>query len=188
VKPTKEEAEKAIRTLLYYIGEDPNREGLKDTPKRVVKSYEDFFRGYQEDPQKILAVTFKEIESYEEMITLENIDFESFCEHHMLPIVGNVVISYVPNQKVIGISKLARLVDVFAKRLQLQERMTSQIAMSISQYLAPKGVAVAIEARHDCISCRGVYKPGSKMRTFHFAGCFKDNENMKKQFFSLIKK
>lgn len=186
VKPTREEAEAAIELILRYIGENPHREGLLETPKRVVKSYDQFFKGYKEDPQEILSVTFSELEDYEDIITLQNIDFESFCEHHMLPIIGRVAISYIPDKRVVGISKLARIVNVFSKRLQLQERMTAQIAKSIDYSLNPKGVAVIIEAKHDCIACRGIHKINTLMRTQHFIGCFKENETLQQRIISYI--
>lgn len=186
VKPTREEAEAAIELILRYIGENPQREGLIETPKRVVKSYDKFFKGYQEDPKEILAVTFSELEDYDDVITLQNIDFESFCEHHMLPIIGRVSISYVPDKRVVGISKLARIVNVFSKRLQLQERMTAQIAKSIEHSLNPKGVAVIVEAKHDCIACRGIHKINTLMRTQHFTGCFKEKETLRQEAISHI--
>ncbi|MFS4437534.1 GTP cyclohydrolase I FolE [Paracoccaceae bacterium GXU_MW_L88] len=173
-KPNRAEAEAAIKTLLAYTGDDPAREGLLDTPRRVVEAYDEWFGGYHTDPEEILSTTFGETEGYDEMVLLSGIRFESHCEHHLAPIIGRAHVAYLPKGRVVGISKLARLVDAFAKRLQVQEKMTSQIADSIQDALAPRGVAVAIEAEHHCMSTRGVHKPGVSMMTTRFLGEFKD--------------
>jgi GTP cyclohydrolase I len=169
-RPDREAAEEAIRTLLRWAGDDPEREGLKDTPARVVRSYEEFFQGYAMDPDDILKRTFEEIDGYDEMVLLRDIRFESHCEHHMAPIIGRAHIAYLPHHRVVGISKLARVVEVYAKRLQIQEKMTVQIANSINQVLQPKGVAVVIEAAHQCMTTRGVHKPGVTMVTSRMLG------------------
>lgn len=169
-KVTKNDALEAIKTILKWIGEDPTREGLMETPLRVVESYEEYFSGYKQDLKEILNVSFSEIADYKEVIILKDIRFESFCEHHMAPIIGVVHIAYLPNKKVVGISKLARLVEVFSKRLQIQERMTAQIAHAIFNELEAKGVGVVVEAEHHCMTTRGVYNTSSKMRTQSFLG------------------
>ena len=171
-KPTPQEAEDAVRTLLRWAGDDPTREGLLETPSRVIRAYEEWFAGYKLDPQKILEKTFEEVEGYSEMVTLTDIRFESFCEHHLAPIIGNVHVAYIPNGKVIGISKIARLVDVFSKRLQVQEKMTSQIANALQKGLEPIGVGVLVEGEHHCMCTRGVHKVGSKMISSAFTGDF----------------
>ncbi len=173
-RPTREEAEAAVRTLLKWAGDDPTREGLLETPKRVVKSYEEFYSGYHENPAEILAKTFEEVEDYSDMVLLRNIELQSHCEHHMVPIVGRAHIAYVPDGKVVGISKLARVIDVFAKRLQTQETMTAQIVNAINETLNPKGVALIIEAEHQCMSSRGVKKIGVDTITSQFTGVFAD--------------
>lgn len=187
-KPTRQEAEDAVRVLIRWAGDNPDREGLLDTPKRVVKSYEELFAGYTQDPQSILDRRFNETQGYDEMIILKDISFESHCEHHMLPVIGKAHIAYIPNQSVIGISKLARLVDIFAKRLQIQEKMTSQIAESLYQYLQPKGVGVIIEASHQCMSTRGVHKKDVIMKTSHVLGTFRSNPQTREEFLNLIAK
>src|SRR5690349_18077016 len=159
-KPTREEAQAAVRTLLRWAGDDPDREGLRGTPDRVVRAYEEWFGGYAQDPVDMLQRTFEEIEGYDEMVVLRDVRFESHCEHHMAAILGKVHIAYLPDRRVVGISKLARLVDVFAKRLQIQEKMTAQIANTLSDVLLPKGVAVVIEAQHQCMTTRGIHKTG----------------------------
>ncbi|MFZ8952097.1 MAG: GTP cyclohydrolase I FolE, partial [Gammaproteobacteria bacterium] len=164
-KVTREEAEKAIETLLGWIGEDPSREGLRKTPKRVAAAYEDWFKGYQDDPEDFLNKTFSEVDGYDEMVVLKDIRYESHCEHHMAPIIGRVHVGYLPNRKVIGISKLARVVEAYAKRLQVQERMTAQIANCIQNTLKPKGVGVIVEGTHQCMTTRGVRKSGVSMIT-----------------------
>ena len=185
-RPSREDAEAAVRTLIKWIGEDPDREGLVDTPKRVVKAYEELFGGYWEDPTAILERTFEETEQYEEMVLLRDIRLESFCEHHILPIIGKVHIAYVPNGRVVGVSKLARVLDIYAKRMQIQEKLTAQVANSINDVLRPKGVAVVVEAAHECMTTRGVHKPGVKMVTKTLLGCFKDDRDVRRDFMSFI--
>lgn len=185
-KPTREQAERAVRTLIEWVGEDPDREGLSDTPKRVVKAYEELFGGYAHDPADILERTFQEVENYDEIVLLRNVRVESFCEHHMLPIIGTASVAYYPTDRVVGISKLARVIDAYAKRMQIQERLTAQIAGAIDEVLQPKGVAVVIESEHECMSTRGVHKPGVGMITTRMLGCFKDDENRRREFFQLI--
>lgn len=186
-KPTTQQAEDAVRTLLRFAGENPNREGLLDTPKRVIKSYGELFAGYAVDPKEILSTTFEEVGGYDEMIVLRDIEFTSHCEHHMLPFTGRAHIAYIPTNKVVGLSKLARLVDVYAKRLQIQEKMTAEIASALSDVLKPKGVAVVINATHMCMTMRGVRKPGSLMQTSHLTGLFKSDPRTRQEFFSLLK-
>ncbi|MDA9976014.1 GTP cyclohydrolase I FolE [Alphaproteobacteria bacterium] len=185
-RPSREDAEAAVRTLIKWIGDDPDREGLVDTPKRVVKAYEELFGGYWEDPTAILERTFEETEQYEEMVLLRDIRLESFCEHHILPIIGKVHIAYVPNGRVVGVSKLARVLDIYAKRMQIQEKLTAQIANAINEVLRPKGVAVVVEAAHECMTTRGVHKPGVKMVTKTLLGCFKDDRDVRRDFMSFI--
>ncbi len=185
-KPTVSEAEEAVRTLIRWAGDDPKREGLLDTPKRVVKSYREFFAGYDVNAHDILSRTFKEVEGYDEMVVLQDIEFESHCEHHMVPFTGKAHIAYLPNNKVIGISKLARLVDAYSKRLQIQEKMTAQIANALNDTLQPKGVAVVIEAVHQCMTSRGVHKRGSVMQTSHMLGQFRRDARTRQEFFSLL--
>jgi GTP cyclohydrolase IA len=185
-KPSRDQAERAVRTLIEWIGEDPDREGLKDTPKRVVKAYEELFGGYTLNPAEILERTFEEIEEYDEIVLLRGIRVESFCEHHMLPIIGEASVAYFPTDRVVGISKLARVIDAFSKRMQIQERLTAQIAGAINDVLKPRGVAVVIESEHECMSTRGVHKPGVGMITTRMLGCFKDDENRRREFFQLI--
>lgn len=183
LKISREEAEEAIATLIKWIGDDPKREGLVDTPKRVIKSFEEFYAGYTKDPKEVLKKTFKEVNGYEDIIFLQNIRFESNCEHHMLPIIGKVHIAYFPDKKIVGISKLAHITQIYAKRLQTQEKLTVQIASSIDEALQPKGTAVIIEAAHQCMTIRGIKKPGVIMKTSHLTGIFKEDLNVKKQFF-----
>jgi GTP cyclohydrolase I len=185
-RPTREEAEDAVRTLIRWAGDDPQREGLLDTPNRVVRSYEEFFAGYQDDPSQILSRTFSEVEGYDEMIVLTDIRFESHCEHHMVPIIGKAHIAYMPKHRVVGISKLARLVEVYAKRLQIQEKMTAQIADTLNDILQPNGVAVVIEASHQCMTTRGVHKPGVAMVTSRMLGAFRDNPSTREEFLAMI--
>ncbi len=185
-KPDRQEAEAAVRTLLRWAGEDPEREGLLDTPARVVRSYEEFFRGYAEDPVAVLARTFEEIEGYDEMVVLRDIRIESHCEHHMVPIIGRAHVGYLPNTRVVGISKLARVVDAYAHRFQIQEKLTAQIANTINDVLQPRGVAVVIEANHQCMSTRGVHKPGSSMVTSRMLGAFRDDPSTRREFLSII--
>ena len=185
-RPSRAEAESAIRTLLRWAGDDPDREGLLDTPARVARAYEEFFAGYSKDPVEILSTTFSEVEGYDEMVVLTNIRFESHCEHHMAPIIGKAHVAYLPDRRVVGISKLARLVDIFAKRLQIQEKMTVQIADTLQQVLLPKGVAVVIEAAHQCMTTRGVNKPGVTMVTSRMLGAFRDDPSTRREFMSII--
>jgi GTP cyclohydrolase I len=185
-RPTRAEAEEAIRTLIRWAGDNPERDGLHETPTRVADAYEEYFRGYGQDPEAILKKTFEEIEGYDEMIVLRGIRFESHCEHHMAPIIGRAWVGYVPNGRVVGISKLARVVDAYAKRLQIQEKMTAQIANTIEQVLQPQGVAVVIKAEHHCMTTRGVHKPGTDMVTSRMLGCFRDNALTRQEFLSMI--
>ncbi|MDE8345346.1 MAG: GTP cyclohydrolase I FolE [Acidocella sp.] len=185
-KPSRTEAEAAIRTLLLWAGEDPSREGLLDTPARVVRSYEEFFRGYGEDPVALLARTFEEIEGYDEMVVLKDIRVESHCEHHMVPIIGRAHVAYLPGSRVVGISKLARVVDAYAHRFQIQEKLTAQIANTINDVLQPRGVAVVIEANHQCMSTRGVHKPGASMVTSRMLGAFRDDPSTRREFLAMI--
>lgn len=185
-RPSREEAEDAVRTLLRWAGDDPDREGLLDTPKRVAKSYQEFFRGYDEDPVEVLKRTFEETEGYDEMVLLRDIRFESHCEHHMAPIIGKAHVAYLPHRRVVGISKLARVVETYAKRLQIQEKMTVQIANAIEETLQPKGVAVVIEAAHQCMTTRGVHKPGVTMVTSRMLGEFRDNPSTRREFLAVV--
>jgi GTP cyclohydrolase I len=185
-KPTRDEAEEAVRTLIRWAGDDPAREGLVDTPKRVVSAYEEFFRGYGEDPDDQLKRTFEEIDGYDEIVVLRDIRFESHCEHHLAAIIGVAHVAYLPYKRVVGISKLARLVEVYAKRMQIQEKMTAQIANSIDSILQPKGVAVVIEAAHQCMTTRGVHKPGVSMVTSRMLGAFRDDATTRREFLAMI--
>lgn len=187
-RPSQLEAEEAVRTLLRWAGDDPNREGLLDTPERVVRAYREFFAGYEEDPEDILKRTFEETEGYDEMVLLRDVAFESHCEHHMVPIIGTAHIAYMPDKRVVGISKLARVLEVYAKRLQIQEKLTAQVANAIQSVLEPKGVAVVIEAQHQCMTTRGVKKPGVAMVTSRMLGAFRDNPGTRREFLSLIGK
>jgi GTP cyclohydrolase I len=172
--------------MLRWAGEDPEREGLQDTPARVVRAYEEFFRGYAEDPVALLARTFEEIEGYDEMVVLRDIRIESHCEHHMVPIIGRAHVAYLPNTRVVGISKLARVVDAYAHRFQIQEKLTAQIANTIAEVLQPRGVAVVIEANHQCMSTRGVHKPGASMVTSRMLGAFRDDPSTRREFLAMI--
>ena len=185
-RPTRAEAEDAVRTLLRWSGDDPTREGLIDTPARVARSYEEFFAGYATDPTTELERTFEETEGYDEMVALRDIRFESHCEHHMAPVIGKVHIGYLPDRRVVGISKLARVVDTYAKRLQIQEKMTAQIANTIETVLKPKGVAVVVVAQHQCMTTRGVHKPGVSMVTSRMLGAFRDNSATRREFLAAI--
>ncbi|NLI26733.1 MAG: GTP cyclohydrolase I FolE [Acetobacter sp.] len=185
-RPSAEEAKEAVRTLLRWAGDNPSREGLLDTPDRVVRSYEEFFEGYQQDPEEILARTFSEVGDYDEIILLRDIRFESHCEHHMVPIIGRAHVAYLPRKRVVGISKLARLVDVYAKRLQIQERLTSDIAETINRVLQPQGVAVILEAGHQCMTTRGVHRPGVSMVTSKMLGVFRDNSDTRKELMAML--
>ncbi|MGE0754641.1 MAG: GTP cyclohydrolase I FolE [Alphaproteobacteria bacterium] len=186
-KPTREQAEDAVRTLIRWAGDDPAREGLRDTPKRVAKAFEEFFRGYTIDPGEVLQRTFEDVGGYDEMIVLRDINFSSHCEHHMVPFTGCVHVAYIPNNKVLGISKIARLVDTYAKRLQIQEKLTAEIANTLNELLGPQGVAVVVEATHMCMTMRGVQKPGTVMQTSHLLGSFRDDPRTRQEFFSLLK-
>ncbi|MEE9330204.1 MAG: GTP cyclohydrolase I FolE [Parvularculaceae bacterium] len=186
-RPSRAEAEEAVRTLLKWAGDDPTREGLLDTPKRVAKAYGEWFAGYDQDPEALLARTFEEVEGYDDIVLLRGIRLESTCEHHMAPILGTVHVAYMPSTKVVGLSKLARLVDAFAKRLQVQEKLTAQIADTLQEVLAPLGVAVMITAEHQCMSTRGVHKHGVDTITTRFTGVFKDDPAMEARFMRLIK-
>jgi len=185
-RPNREEAEDAVRTLLRWAGDDPGREGLKDTPRRVVDSYAEFFSGYKADPEDILRRTFEETDGYDEMVLLRDIRFESHCEHHMAPIIGRAHVAYLPHRRVVGISKLARLVEVYARQLQIQEKMTAQIANTISDILEPKGVAVVIEAAHQCMTTRGVHKPGVVMVTSRMLGAFREDPSTRREFLAMV--
>lgn len=184
--PTREEAEAAVRTLLRWAGDDPAREGLRDTPARVARAYEEQFAGYATDPVLLLERTFEEVEGYDEMVLLRDIRLESTCEHHMAPIIGRCHIAYMPDRRVVGISKLARVVDAYAKRLQIQERLTVQIADTIDQVLQPRGVGVIIEAGHQCMTTRGVHKPGVSMVTSRLTGAFRDNPDTRRELLSMV--
>jgi len=185
-KPKRSEVEEAFRTIIRWTGDDPDRDGLIDTPARAARTFEEFFVGYQRDPEEILEKTFEEIEGYDEMVVLRGIPFESHCEHHLAPIIGKAWVAYVPNGRVVGISKLARVVDVYAKRLQIQEKMTAQIANAIQKVLEPQGVGVVLKAVHHCMTTRGVYKPETDMVTSRMLGCFRDNDITRQEFLSLI--
>ena len=187
-RPSRPQAEEAVATLLRWAGDDPARPGLRETPGRVVRAFEDYFRGYDQDPVEILDTTFDEIDGYDEVILLRDIEFSSHCEHHLAPITGRAHVAYLPSRRVVGISKLARLVDTFAKRLQIQERMTAQIADVIQDVLKPQGVAVVIEAVHHCMTTRGVHKPGSSMVTSRLTGRFRTDPVTRRELLSLLGK
>ncbi len=185
-RPTREEAEAAVRTLIAWAGDDVAREGLLDTPARVARAYEKFFAGYEVDPLELLTRTFDETDGYDEMVLLKDIRFESHCEHHMVPIIGHAHIAYLPRHRVVGISKLARVVDAYAKRLQIQEKMTAQIADAIETALRPRGVAVVLEAQHQCMTTRGVHKPGVSMVTSRMLGQFRTDAATRREFLSMV--
>lgn len=185
-RPDREEVENAVRTLIRWAGDHPEREGLLDTPKRVTKAFAEYFKGYDSDPVEILSRTFKEVEGYDEMIVLRDINFESHCEHHLAPFYGRAHVAYLPDRKVVGISKLARLVDAYAKRLQIQEKMTAQIANTLNEVLQPKGVGVVIEAVHTCMTTRGVHKHGTSLQTSTMLGLFRTDPRTRQEFFNLI--
>ncbi len=187
-RPSREDAEEAVRTLIQWAGEDPGREGLKDTPARVVRSYEEFYNGYDACPKTILERTFEETDGYDEIVLLRSIRFESHCEHHMAPIIGRAHVAYLPRRRVVGISKLARLVEIFAKRLQIQEKMTAQVANTIDEVLEPRGVAVVIEAVHHCMTTRGIHKPGAVMTTSRMLGAFRNDGSTRREFLTMIAK
>ena len=184
--PSREDALNAVKTLIAWAGDNPNREGLIETPKRVVDAYKEFFEGYSQNPDEILSKTFEEVEGYDEMVLIKNIRLESHCEHHIVPILGIAHVAYMPNKRVVGISKLARLVDVYAKRLQIQETLTSQIAETIQRVLDPLGVAVIIDASHQCMTTRGVHKPESSTVTKRMLGVFKNDTEIRSEFMQLI--
>lgn len=184
--PSEEEAAQAVRTLIRWAGDDPKREGLRDTPRRVLRAYREFFAGYAEDPAAVLRRTFGEVEGYDDMIVLRDIRFESHCEHHLLPIIGRAHVAYLPRRRVVGISKLARLVEIYAKRMQIQERMTAQIADTLEEELQPLGVGVVVEAAHQCMSTRGVHKPGVTMVTSRMRGAFRDDPRTRREFLAII--
>ncbi|MDQ3287164.1 MAG: GTP cyclohydrolase I FolE [Pseudomonadota bacterium] len=185
-KPTREEAEAAVRTLLSWAGDDPAREGLLDTPKRVVKAYSDWFSGYADDPREYLERTFEEVAGYDELIVLRDIEFESHCEHHMAPIIGKAHIGYLPDGKVVGISKLARVVEAYARRFQVQEKLTAQISDTINEVLQPRGVGVVIEGAHECMTTRGVHKRGVSMITSKMLGTFREDARTRAEFLQFI--
>jgi GTP cyclohydrolase I len=186
-RPSREDAEEAVRTLLRWTGDDPAREGLTETPARVVRAYEEFFRGYGEDPFSLLETTFEETDGYDEIVLLRDIRFESTCEHHMAPILGHAHVAYLPHRRVVGISKLARVVDAYAKRLQIQEKLTAQIANTIAEVLQPRGVAVIVEAQHQCMTTRGVHKPGTTLVTSRMLGAFRDNPETRKELMAMLR-
>ena len=186
LRPSRKQAEEAVRTLLLWAGEDPHREGLVETPERVARAYEDWFSGYKEDPVSFLKRTFKEVDGYDEMIVLRDIAFESHCEHHMAPIIGHAHVGYLPNNKVVGISKLARVVEAFARRFQVQEKLTAQVANCIWDVLSPKGVGVVIEATHQCMTTRGIHKSNVSMVTSQMLGTFRKDARTRAEFLRMI--
>jgi len=187
-RPTRSQAEEAVKVLIRWAGDDPTREGLLDTPDRVVRSYEEFFAGYAQDPVAMLRTTFEETEGYDEVVLLKDIPFQSHCEHHMVGIMGRAHVAYLPNKRVVGISKLARVVEAYAKRLQIQEKMTAQIANTINDVLHPEGVAVVVEAEHQCMTTRGIHKQGVSMVTSTMLGAFRDDPTTRREFLTLIGK
>jgi GTP cyclohydrolase I len=187
IRPSKEEAQAAVRTLIEWAGDNPDREGLRGTPERVARAYQEFFAGYDEDPAALLTTTFEETAAYDEMIVLRDIRLESHCEHHLVPIIGKAHIAYLPAGRVVGISKLARLIEIFAKRMQIQETLTSQIAETLQEELKPNGVGIVIEAAHQCMTTRGIRKPGVSMVTSRMLGSFRDDPTVRQQFFEMIR-
>ena len=185
-RPSRDEAEAAVRTLIRWAGDNPDREGLVGTPDRVVRAYEEFFSGYDDDPREMLQRTFEEVEGYDEVVVLRDIRLESHCEHHMVPIIGKVHVGYLPDKRVVGISKLARVVDAYAHRLQIQEKLTAQIANTLQDVLQPRGVAVVIEAAHQCMTTRGVHKPGVSMVTSRMLGVFRSDPTSRREVLSMI--
>ena len=185
-RPTREEAEAAVRTLLRWAGDDPAREGLRGTPERVVRSYEEFFAGYEVDAVALLERTFEETDGYDEIVLLRDIRLESYCEHHLVPIIGRAHVAYLPHRRVVGISKLARVVDAYAKRLQIQEKLTAQIANTINEVLQPRGVAVMIEAGHQCMTTRGMHKPGVAMVTSRMLGAFREDPSTRRELLAMV--
>ena len=186
-RPSREEAEAAVKTLIAYIGDDPSREGLVDTPQRFVGAYDELFRGYHESPKDVLDRTFSEIGTYENLVLIRDISFYSHCEHHMMPFSGRAHVAYMPNERVVGLSKIARLIEVYARRLQTQEHLTAQVATAIDEILKPRGVAVLMEAEHTCMSMRGVQKPGALTITSHFLGAFRDDAAEQVRFITLVR-
>ena len=186
-QPTQADVEDAIRTLIRWAGDNPEREGLRDTPSRVARSYLEFFKGYAEDPVAILERTFEEVEGYDEIVLLRDIRLESHCEHHMVPIVGRAHVAYLPHRRVVGISKLVRVVEAYSKRLQIQEKLTAQIANTINDVLQPRGVAVVLEASHQCMTTRGIHKPGVSMVTSRMLGAFRDDPTTRREFLSMLR-
>jgi GTP cyclohydrolase IA len=185
-RPSRAEVEAAVRTIIRWSGDNPNRDGLIETPARVTRAYEEYFKGYSEDPEAILQKTFEETDGYDKMVVLRAIRFESHCEHHMAPIIGKAWIAYIPRGRVVGISKLARVVEVYAKRLQIQEKMTAQIANTIDRVLQPEGVGVVLKAEHHCMTARGVMKPGTDLVTSHMLGAFRDNASTRQEFLAMV--
>jgi GTP cyclohydrolase IA len=185
-RPSRAEAEEAVRTLIRWAGDDPKREGLLGTPDRVIRAFREYFTGYDEDPVALLQRTFEETDGYDEIVMLKDIRFESHCEHHLAPIVGKVHVAYLPSNRVVGISKLSRLVDVYAKRLQIQEKMTAQIANTLDEVLQPKGVAVVIEAAHQCMTTRGTHKPGTMLVTSRMLGVFRTDPTSRREVLAMI--
>ena len=186
IKPTRQEAEAAVKTLLSFVGENANRPGLLETPKRVVRAYEDWFSGYNDDPKEVLSKTFDELEGYDEIIMLRDIRIESHCEHHIAPFIGSAHVAYLPNKRVVGISKLARITRIYMKRMQIQEKLTAQIANCIQDVLKPKGVAVVVEAQHQCMTTRGIGTPGISMVTSQLLGKFRTDSSTRREFYSMI--
>jgi GTP cyclohydrolase IA len=186
LRPSRAEVEAAVRTIIRWSGDDPSRDGLIETPARVTRAYEEYFKGYSEDPEAILQKTFEETDGYDKMVVLRAIRFESHCEHHMAPIIGKAWIAYIPRGRVVGISKLARVVEVYAKRLQIQEKMTAQIANTIQRVLQPEGVGVVLKAEHHCMTARGVMKPGTDLVTSHMLGAFRDNASTRQEFLAMV--
>ena len=178
--------EQAFREVFLWIGEDPDRDGLRETPTRIARAFQEYFAGYRQDPKQILQKTFEETDGYDEMVVLRGIPFESHCEHHVAPIIGRAWVAYVPDRRVVGISKLARVVEAYAKRLQIQERLTAQIANTIEKVLKPQGVAVVVKAEHHCMSSRGVHMHGTDMVTSRMLGCFRDNAMTRQEFMSMV--
>jgi GTP cyclohydrolase IA len=187
-RPSRDEAEEAVRTLIAWAGDDPKREGLIDTPGRVVEAYDEWFKGYREDPNEYLSRTFEDVKGYDDIVMLRDIDVESHCEHHMAPFLGKACVAYMPTEKVVGISKLARVVEIYAKRMQTQETMTSQIAKAIDSALNPKGVAIFIDAKHQCMTTRGVHHPNVSTITTQFTGVFKTDKELRERFLRLAGK
>jgi len=185
-RPTRQQAEAAVRTLIAWAGDDPERDGVLDTPARVARAFEEYFDGYGIDPGEILGRTFAETDGYDEVVVLKDIRFESHCEHHLAPIIGRAHVAYLPKRRVVGISKLARLVEVYAHRLQIQEKLTAQIANTLEEVLQPRGVAVVVEAAHQCITTRGIHKPGVSMVTSRMLGAFRSDPSTRREFLSII--